>query len=255
MQLPLHLGISEQLRDRITSGDYLPGDKLPSEKQLISEFRVSRITIRRAIANLIDQGLAIAYQGKGVYVTDRHKAVYNLSNPGLFLADDLANQGIQFALSTVSFELVTPPQSTCKLLQLPAHQPTAYLQKKLLLMEQIPSGVDITYILPEIGAALAEELKQQMTFPTLEQNNIVIERVEAMIECRNADREMSEYLEVPLGHSLLVYRHTAYTVNNQPVVHGETISRGDRFCYSINLFGSWARNYGGNNHQSAVNKN
>ena len=241
MPTPLHLGISEQLRQRILSGDYVPGVKLPSEKQLISEFGVSRITIRRAIANLVDQGLAMTHQGKGVFVTERKKAVYNLSSPGLFLADDLTNQGIEFSLQTVTFELVTPPQATRNILRLPADRPTAYLQKKILLMDKVPGCVDVTYILPEIGAALQAELQHQMTFPTLEQNNIAIERVEAIIECQNADHELSEYLNVPLGHSLLVYRHTAYTASDRPIVHGESISRGDRFCYSVNLSGFVAK--------------
>ncbi|NET36427.1 MAG: GntR family transcriptional regulator [Cyanothece sp. SIO1E1] len=235
MQFPLHLDISEQLRQRIINGDYLPGTKLPSERQLIAEFQVSRITIRRAIANLVDQGLAIAHQGKGVFVIERRKAIYTLTNPGLFLADDLAHQGIELSLQNITFELVTPPATVQKILQLTTEQPWAYLQKKILLMDQIPGCVDVTYVLPDIGEALQEDLKRQMTFPTLEQHNITIERVEAIIECQNADHEMSEYLNVPLGYSLLVYRHTAYTVNDHPVVHGASISRGDRFCYSVNL--------------------
>jgi GntR family transcriptional regulator len=74
-----------------------------------------------------------------------------------------------------------------------------------------------------------------MTFSTLERNNIVIKKVEAVLECTPADYEMSQYLDVPLGHPLLVYRHTAYTEGNRPIVCGESISRGDRFCYCVTL--------------------
>ncbi|NEO87503.1 MAG: GntR family transcriptional regulator [Spirulina sp. SIO3F2] len=235
MSQPLHLDISEQLRQRITAGDYLPGAKLPSERQLIAEFQVSRITVRRAIANLVDQGLAIAHQGKGVFVTERRKAVYTLTSPGLFVAEDLQNQGIALTVKTLIFEQVTPPQSVQQLLQLPSAEPTAYLQKKILLMEQVPGCMDITYVLPEIGELLASALQHQMTFPVLERHNIPIERVEAMIECQNADPELSQQLQVPLGHSLLTYHHTAYTTGDRPVLHGASISRGDRFCYAVSL--------------------
>ena len=94
MSSPLHLVISEQLRQQIVNGEYSPGDKLPSESQLIAEFRASRITIRRAIANLVKQGLVITHQGKGVFVTQRRKVAYTLSNTLTFLEDDLARQGI-----------------------------------------------------------------------------------------------------------------------------------------------------------------
>ena len=233
-QTPLHINISEQIHQQIIDGDYLPGDKLPSERELIEQWQASRITIRRAIANLVQQGLVTTHQGKGAFVTQKGKVVYTLSNPLTFLEDDLTQQGIKLLLENITFELVTAPAQVQKRLQLPANNPTAYLQKKLLLADNEPGCVDITYTLPEIGNKLGSQLKQNMTFPVLERNNWKIDRVEAIIECTNASLELSEYLDVPLGHPLLVYRHTAYT-NNRPVVHGESISRGDRFCYSVDL--------------------
>ena len=233
-QTPLHLDISEQIHQQIIDGRYLPGDKLPSERKLIAEWGVSRITIRRAIANLVQQGLVTTYQGKGAFVTEQRKVAYTLSNPLTFLQDDLQNKGIKLSLQNITFELVPASTELQKILQLPPNNPTVYLQKKILLTDNVPGGVDITYILPEIGQKLATELKQNMTFPILERHNWKIARVAAIIECTNANLELSEYLDVPLGHPLLVYRHTAYTTNNRPIVHGETISRGDRFCYAVN---------------------
>ena len=131
-QVPFHLDISEQLYQRIISGDYLPGAKLPSERELISEFQVSRITIRKAIANLVQQGLVITHQGKGVFVSDRHKVAYNLSNPLTFVTEDLARQGIELSLQNITFELVTVSEDVQEILQLHPNNPVAYLQKKTL---------------------------------------------------------------------------------------------------------------------------
>ena len=233
-QAPLHLDISERIHQQILNGRYLPGDKLPSERELIAAWKVSRITIRRAIANLVQQGLVTTHQGKGVFVTEQRKVAYALSNPLTFLEQDLQDQGINLSLQNIVFELVTPAKAVQKILQLPADNPTAYLQKKLLLTDNVPGGVDITYVLPEIGSDLATELKQNMTFPILENSNWRIQHVAAVVECTNANLELSVHLDVPLGHPLLVYRHTAYTAHNRPIVHGETISRGDRFCYAVN---------------------
>lgn len=232
-QTPLHISISQQLHQQIIDGHYVAGDKLPSERELIERWQVSRITIRRAIANLVQQGLVTTYQGKGAFVTHRSKVIYTLSNPLIFLEDDLTNQGIKLTLENITFEPVTPPAAVRAKLNLPLDRPTAYLQKKLLLADQEPGCMDITYILPEIGDRLKSELTQNMTFPVLERHNWKIDRVEAIIECTNASLELSQYLDVTLGHPLLVYRHTAYS-NGRPMVHGESISRGDRFCYSVN---------------------
>ena len=233
-QNPLHVNISEQIHQQIIDGDYLPGDKLPSERELIEQWQVSRITIRRAIANLVQQGLVSTHQGKGAFVTQKRKVIYTLSSPLTFLQNDLVRQGIELSVRNISFERVTPSSQIRKILQLPSNKPIAYLQKKLLLADNEPGCVDITYTLPEIGQQLESELKQNMTFPILERHDWKIDRVNAVIECTNANLELSEYLGVPLGHPLLVYRHTAYT-HERPIVHGESISRGDRFCYSVDL--------------------
>lgn len=248
MPTPLHSLISEKLRHQILSNDYQAGQQLPSEHQLMAEFSVSRITVRRAIANLVTQGLVVVHQGKGAFVADRQKVTYSLSSPLIFLEDDMARQGIKFSMQTLLFERVSVSDSVQQILQLPATQPQAYLQKKLLLLNGIPGCLDITYILPDLGHALSKKLKQQMTFPTLEQAGILIDRIEAILECTHADAEASQYLDVPLGHALITYRHTAYATDNRPIVHGESISRGDRFCYAVNVF----RNPVGHNSQMGV---
>lgn len=235
MSLPLHLVISEALRDRITQDTYQTGEQLPSEHQLMAEFGASRTTIRRALANLVSQGLVMVHQGKGVFVAERQKVTYSLTNPLIFLADDLARQGITLSVQTVLFELVIAPSEVQRVLNLTTDSPTAYLQKKLLLMNGVPGGIDITYLLPELGNTVISDLQQRMTFPLLEEHGVPIERIDAILECTTATYEMGQYLEVPLGHPLIVYRHTAYTTDDRPVVHGESISRADRFCYSVTV--------------------
>ncbi|MCY7323233.1 MAG: GntR family transcriptional regulator [Phormidesmis sp. CAN_BIN36] len=230
MTLPLHLAISEQLRDRILTERYRPGDQLPSEHQLMAEFEVSRITARRAISNLRQQGLVTVQRGKGAFVTPQQKIAYLLSSP-LLLEADMARQGVEITVRTLVFEPVTVPDEVQKILNCSI----AYLQKKVLSFTGVPGCIDITYILPKFGEVYEQDLRQQLTFTTLEQHRIQVEKIDAVIESTQADYETSEHLEVPLGHPLIVYRHTAYAEENCAIVHGESISRGDRFCYSVQI--------------------
>jgi GntR family transcriptional regulator len=235
MPIPLHIIISEQLRHQILNGEYQPGEQLPSEHQLMATFGTSRITVRRAVNNLVNQGLVNTQQGKGAFVTEQRKVTYSLSSPLVFLEQDMTRQGVKFSIQNLTFEKVSAPESIRAMLQLPKHKPESYLQKKIFLMDDAPGAVDITYILPKLGEAFAQDLTCKMTFPTLEQNGIAIAHIAAVLECTHADYEISQYLDVPLGHPLIVYRYTVYTTESQPIVHGETISRGDRFCYSIDI--------------------
>lgn len=63
--------VVEAIQDRVRSGLYAPGEQLPTEHALIDEFGVSRTVIREAIANLRANGLVIARQGVGVFVTEQ----------------------------------------------------------------------------------------------------------------------------------------------------------------------------------------
>ena len=60
-----------QIERAIRSGDFAPGDRLPSERELVETFGVSRVSVREAIRSLEALGFVRVYQGRGAYVTDR----------------------------------------------------------------------------------------------------------------------------------------------------------------------------------------
>lgn len=77
------------LRNRLMSGEYQPGDRLPSEPDLILAYGVSRATVREAIASLEHEGLLNRIQGKGTYVADKRPAHLTIAvvMPYLFFSD------------------------------------------------------------------------------------------------------------------------------------------------------------------------
>jgi GntR family transcriptional repressor for pyruvate dehydrogenase complex len=63
--------IRRQIEDAIRSGDFAPGERLPSERELVETFGVSRVSVREAIRSLEAVGLVRVYQGRGAFVSDR----------------------------------------------------------------------------------------------------------------------------------------------------------------------------------------
>ena len=61
--IPYYYRVAETLKGRIESRKYPPGDIVPSEKHLAEEFGVSNITIRKAMALLVEDGLVIRKRG------------------------------------------------------------------------------------------------------------------------------------------------------------------------------------------------
>ena len=64
-----------QIEQAIRRGDFAPGDRLPSERELVETFGVSRVSVREAIRSLEALGLVRVYQGRGAFVTDRRSGL------------------------------------------------------------------------------------------------------------------------------------------------------------------------------------
>jgi DNA-binding FadR family transcriptional regulator len=79
----------EAVTERIQSGQYKRGDQLPTEKELIEEFGVSRTVVREAIANMKASGLVATHQGKGAFVLEDGVRSFTIPDDKLALASDL----------------------------------------------------------------------------------------------------------------------------------------------------------------------
>jgi GntR family transcriptional regulator len=70
-KVPLYLQIAAILREAIGRGDYPPGRPIPSETRLMQEHGVARLTARKAVRVLADEGLVEVVRGRGAYVAER----------------------------------------------------------------------------------------------------------------------------------------------------------------------------------------
>ena len=71
---PLYLQLARNLRDHIESGGITPGNALPSERDLSEMAGISRVTVRKAIEQLIEEGVLFRKQGSGTFVARRIEA-------------------------------------------------------------------------------------------------------------------------------------------------------------------------------------
>lgn len=113
----LHAQISNAIRGRIVSGEWPRDHRLPPEPQLAQEIGVSRGTLRRALATLIDEGLLKQIPGRGTFVTEilmEPAAAQKLST----LSEDFASQGIALDTRVVSCEVAVPSFEIARMLHL-----------------------------------------------------------------------------------------------------------------------------------------
>ena len=69
--VPAYRQMADRLRERIASGELAPGDRVPSEAELMETYSAARATVRQAIGVLRTEGLVVAEQGRGAFVRSR----------------------------------------------------------------------------------------------------------------------------------------------------------------------------------------
>lgn len=96
---PLYAWVKQRISDAIASGKWAPGDRVPSESELVHETGVSRMTVNRALRELTAEGLLVRVQGVGTFVAERkpHSALFDTSS----IADDIAARGHRHASRVV----------------------------------------------------------------------------------------------------------------------------------------------------------
>ncbi|MFA7229206.1 MAG: GntR family transcriptional regulator, partial [Melioribacteraceae bacterium] len=76
--VPLYKQLVEKITGKIERGELKPGDQIPSQNELIKEFRVSMITVKKALSILIQEGVLFTRLGKGTYVSEPPKSISGL---------------------------------------------------------------------------------------------------------------------------------------------------------------------------------
>lgn len=87
--------LANLLRQHIESGEWAPGDKLPTEQQLTEQFQVSRTVVREAVSRLKSMGLLTSRQGAGVFVAPRHQARALAFDPTVLTSLDAVLQVVE----------------------------------------------------------------------------------------------------------------------------------------------------------------
>src|ERR1700744_5260399 len=113
--VPLHRQLFLVLHDEILRGAMAPGDALPTEQALCDQFGVSRITVRRALADLAEQGYIERRQGVGSFV--REHAPSEPSSTGGSFMDELRQTQFETEVSVVEFGRRRPSRAVAEALR------------------------------------------------------------------------------------------------------------------------------------------
>lgn len=234
---PLYRQLKETIEKAIKNGELKNDEKIPSERELCDKYNVSRITVRQAISEAVNEGLLYKIQGKGTFVK-QPKIEQRLVKMTSF-SKTLLSKGLYGSTKIVKKEIVPVNFEVANILKLDLSEQVVNLDLIGLANDE-PVVYYNSYFSFDIGnqiirvAEEKEQLKQAFSsFELYNDINIVIERVDQTFEAINCNREIADLLEVPQGTALLVISSIIYSSDKKPIEFKTAMYRADKYRFHI----------------------
>ncbi|NMF88065.1 GntR family transcriptional regulator [Aromatoleum petrolei] len=214
---PLYRQIKSLILQALESGEWRPGQVIPSEQELASRFSVSQGTVRKAIDEMAAENLLVRKQGKGTFVASHNdpRALFRFLRL-VPMDGDLAHP------QSVPMDCwrAKAGQEASRMLGIEQGEPIIIV-RRLLKFAQKPVVIDEIYLPGEIFQGLTLEVLQSWngSLYSLFETRFGLRMIRAQERIRAvaADRSTSETLRVPEGTPLLSVERVTYTYGDKPV--------------------------------------
>lgn len=223
---PLYSRVETVLAGEITDGTLKVGDQLPTEDSLIARFEVSRITVRRAIQNLVSRGLIEIRRGKGTFVA-APKITQDLTELSGFV-EDMRALGRKPSARVIGKEIVTADATVAGQLALTKGERVVRI-RRVRLADGVPLSFDETYLPLEIGKKIiSNNLKVEPIFSLLERKyDVPLIEAEYKLDAVAAEADVAAALKVKQRSPIFRIERTSYSTGSRPVDYERLYYRGD----------------------------
>src|SRR6266853_1718743 len=222
----LYSRVETVLASEIADGDLRVGDQLPTEDSLILRFGVSRITVRRAIQNLVSRGLVEIRRGKGTFVA-APKITQELTELSGFV-EDMHALGRKPTARVIGKEIVTANTTVARHLALTRGERVVRI-RRVRLADGVPLSFDETYLPLEIGKKIiTDNLRVEPIFSLLERKyDIPLIEAEYKLDAVAAENEIAKGVRVKPRSPIFRIERTSYSTDSRPVDYETLHYRGD----------------------------
>lgn len=222
------------LRDRIMSGAISFGARLPNEVELAGSHGVSRVTVRRALAELQREHLIDRRRSAGTRVIYRPSPAPITADIAGVLAN-IAEMGRRTTVDLLSFAYVAANGPAAEALGAGGSE---LLQRsvRVRLIDGLPFSHLTTHIPEHIGVTFNErDLARRPLLELLERSGVKVERATQRISAVLATPDVAKALKVKTGSPLIALVRVVYDSNSRGVEHLQALYRPDRYNFEIDL--------------------
>lgn len=231
LPLPLYLQLARHLRGLITQGKLDEMEALPGERELAETFQVSRVTVRKALRTLTQEGLLSQRQGAGSFINRGPHVEQRLSALTSF-TEDMASRGMRPESTWLSRAVAASTPEEALALDLRPGEEVARLHR-LRLADRAPLAIELSVIplryLPDptaIEGSLYQHLRGLGHAP-----HRALQRLSAI----RLPLELAKHLAVPVDAPALYIERRTFLESGAPLEFARSHYRGDAYDFVVEL--------------------
>jgi GntR family transcriptional regulator len=234
--VPLYHQVEQVIRHRISTRQYASGAQIPSEHELGRELKVSRVTIREALRELVRENLLVKVQGKGTFVAPELPKVLQPIKYNGFL-EDLYQRVRQLEVMNVEMVRVPVTDNVRAVLHLPDATTEIVQIKRCRHVKGEPFSFTVNYLPVEIGSRVDPAVLKTVPLNTVFERDlkIPIVRAEETVEAAPANPEVAGQLAIPVLYPVMHVTRVMFTDGDRAFEIVETFYRADKYHYSVDL--------------------
>lgn len=225
--IPVYYQLKNDLIKKISEGLWKPGDCIASERELCELYGVSRMTIRQAIGELVQEGILMRIKGKGTFVCDQTLKQQDIMS----FTDIIKKTGKTLESEVLEFiEIDTPEKyqsifSSDKLFKI----------KRKRIVDNECIALETVYIPKEYCEKIDKNMLKNSLFKILESSGYSIEYSESSIGAILMDDELGRIFNVENMVPMLKISSKTFDQRNKIIFLEEAIYRSDKFLLEVNI--------------------
>ena len=226
---PLYKQLMQRLKNDITAGVYPAGERIPGEQALCAVYGVSRVTVRKALAEIEREGLLVRRQGKGTFVA-QERIKRDLGHITSF-SDACAQIGQTAQTRLIERKVEAATAEDCEKLNLPAGSEVLSICR-LRLSDGKPVMLEYNRFPASLSFLASAHLSGSL-YVMLAENGLIPSRAVHDISLGHAGGQVGKLLETKDDDALLRLDQLVYDQHDQPLHISCQWIRGDRFTFRI----------------------
>ncbi|HWR41099.1 MAG TPA: GntR family transcriptional regulator [Patescibacteria group bacterium] len=231
--IPLYVQIKEQLLIQIKAeqGSEGPARRIASEEQLAELYEVSRMTVRQALQELVDEGRLYKVRGVGTFIASGASPSPDTAH--LTRRWDKTVPGTE-RKEVLAFQRLPVPAEWSGCLRLEKGDLALYIIRRRW-RDRIPVAIDYRYVVSKYAGALTQEMVMVESLFSLVSSHmgVTVEHTESLLGAVAASEQEAEWLQVAVGAPLLKRKTVIYLTGNIPVIAGESVYCSDTYWYAF----------------------